>query len=300
MSWGWRVPFLLSVLLVGLGLYIQLRLEDTPAFRDLHNLKRQREHDSRRQGAHVGASAGPVGARAPARHSSPVMQALKTYPKQIVLAAGAFMAVQVTFYILIAFVVAYGTNPAGLNLPRDMMLHAALIGALVMIPAVFISAISDRLRNRVLNRELRPVDLDYQRMKVLAVLDERPGASMQEVADLTAVDRTSLTHTVQLLIGQGFVHRKGRANDRRSVVLKLTASGGGYAGLNRWISTRVARCFSQSITMWNSTFRLGKDACGRRRASHDPQAQLRERRERQAVAVRNDWSRTAARERSVG
>jgi DNA-binding MarR family transcriptional regulator len=81
------------------------------------------------------------------------------------------------------------------------------------------------MRNRVLNRELRTYDLDYQRMKVLAVLDEVPGCSMQQLADLTAVDRTSLTHTVQLLIGKGLLQRRESANDRRSVVLGLTAAG---------------------------------------------------------------------------
>jgi DNA-binding MarR family transcriptional regulator len=81
------------------------------------------------------------------------------------------------------------------------------------------------LRNRALNRELRPYDLDYQRMKVLAVLAERPGCSMQQVADFTVVDRTSLTHTVQLLVDRDLVHRQARASDRRSVVLSLTPAG---------------------------------------------------------------------------
>ena len=81
------------------------------------------------------------------------------------------------------------------------------------------------LRNRALNRELRPHDLDYQRMKVLGVLQERPGCSMQQLADLTAVDRTSLNHTVQLLVNKRLVSRRGRPTDRRSIVLSLTAEG---------------------------------------------------------------------------
>jgi DNA-binding MarR family transcriptional regulator len=81
------------------------------------------------------------------------------------------------------------------------------------------------LRNRALNREMRPFGLDYQRMKVLAVLKEYPGCSMQQLSDLTVVDRTSLTHTVQLLVKKGLVHRESRETDRRSVVLALTAGG---------------------------------------------------------------------------
>ncbi len=70
------------------------------------------------------------------------------YPKQIALAAGAFMAVQATFYILVAFVVAYGSNPAGLALPRTTMLAAVLIGALVMIPALLAAAAYSDLHGR--------------------------------------------------------------------------------------------------------------------------------------------------------
>jgi DNA-binding MarR family transcriptional regulator len=76
------------------------------------------------------------------------------------------------------------------------------------------------LRNRLLNRELRACGLDYQRMKVLGVLAECPGCSMQQLADLTAVDRTSLTHTVQLLLKQGLLLRRGRPTDRRRCELR--------------------------------------------------------------------------------
>jgi metabolite-proton symporter len=117
MSWGWRVPFILSVVLIALALWVQLRLEDTVAFRNLKDTTQR----------------------------SPVVAALRKYPRQIALAAGAFMATQVTFYILIAFILAYGSNPAGLGLPRSTMLAAVLIGAIVMIPALLVSAaVSDR------------------------------------------------------------------------------------------------------------------------------------------------------------
>jgi MarR family transcriptional regulator, lower aerobic nicotinate degradation pathway regulator len=81
------------------------------------------------------------------------------------------------------------------------------------------------LRNRTLNRELRPYDLDYQRLKVLGVLDECPNCSMQRLADLAAVDRTSLTHTVQLLVASGLVERRESSADRRVLVLELSAAG---------------------------------------------------------------------------
>jgi len=75
-----------------------------------------------------------------------VLQAIRMYPRRIILAAGAFLSVQVTFYILIAFVIAYGVNSPTVNLSRDIMLMAVLVAAAVMIPTQFyFSGLSDRL-----------------------------------------------------------------------------------------------------------------------------------------------------------
>ena len=136
MIWGWRVPFVCSVALIGLSLYVQLRLEDTPAFKELQA----------RQASAPAAELSEEDAVAIAvAEPSPVLQALRNYPKQIALAAGAFLAVQVTFYILISFVIAYGTNPEGLNLPRSTMLLAVLVSSAFQLPALFLaSAYSDR------------------------------------------------------------------------------------------------------------------------------------------------------------
>ena len=76
---------------------------------------------------------------------SPVLEALRIYPGRIALAAGAFISIQVTFYILIAFVVAYGTNTSGLGLPRSTMLSAVLIASVVQLIVQFKAAsYSDR------------------------------------------------------------------------------------------------------------------------------------------------------------
>ena len=122
-AWGWRIPFLASAILIGISMYIQLNLEDTKAFKELEA--------SRKVGTSVEIK------------SSPIIEAIKKYPSKIVLAAGAFLSIQVTFYILIAFLLAYGVASA--EVTRDDMLIAVLIGSGIMIPfQFFFSGYSDR------------------------------------------------------------------------------------------------------------------------------------------------------------
>jgi len=133
MDWGWRLPFLFSVVLIAMSLFIQLHLEDTAAFQELKKLDKEHSKDDTPK----------------IKSRSPVLEVIRTHPKEILLAAGAFLAVQVTFYVLVAFVVAYGTNADGLALPRDMLLSAVLIASFVQIPILFIaSAYSDRQGRR--------------------------------------------------------------------------------------------------------------------------------------------------------
>ena len=126
MSWGWRIPFLASAILIGISMYVQLTMEDTKAFKELQNL--QKNHDN--------IENTPI-------RKSPVVEALIKYPKRIALAAGAFLSIQVTFYILVAFLLAYGVQSAEMS--RDDMLTAVLIGSAIMVPIQFIfSSYSDR------------------------------------------------------------------------------------------------------------------------------------------------------------
>jgi MarR family transcriptional regulator for hemolysin len=80
-------------------------------------------------------------------------------------------------------------------------------------------------RTRALNAGLRPYGLDYTRWRVLAVLHQYSGATMGRLADLTSVDRTTLTRTLGLMEKAGLVVRRERESDRRSLVISLTAKG---------------------------------------------------------------------------
>ena len=127
MTWGWRIPFLASVLLIGISMYIQINLEDTKAFRELETSSKEKLQTE---------TATPI-------IRSPIFEALRKYPRRIALAAGAFLSVQVTFYILIAFLLAYGVQNAEMS--RDDMLTAVLIASAIMVPIQFVfSSYSDR------------------------------------------------------------------------------------------------------------------------------------------------------------
>ncbi len=143
-SWGWRLPFLASVALIAISMYIQLRLEDTEAFKALE--RRKAEHDAAH--AEPGQSGeAPAARKSPA--SSPVLEAFRLYPARIALAAGAFLSIQVTFYILVVFVVLYGTDPGGLGLARNAMLIAVVIASAIQIPTQFwAAALTDKLGRR--------------------------------------------------------------------------------------------------------------------------------------------------------
>ena len=124
-AWGWRIPFLASAVLIAISMYIQLNLEDTKAFKEL-----QAAQESNRNNKAVITR-------------SPILEAVKKYPGRIALAAGAFLSIQVTFYILIAFLLAYGVSSAEIS--RDDMLTAVLIASAIMVPLQFMfSSYSDR------------------------------------------------------------------------------------------------------------------------------------------------------------
>jgi MFS family permease len=132
-SWAWRVPFLLSLVLIGVSLVMQFQLQDTAAFRAMQEVETS-GLDSEPKISHRG---------------SPVLEVLRLYPKQILLAAGAFVAMNVSFYVLMTFSLAYGTNASGLHIPSYTMLSAVLLGAIAMVPGTFLSSIiSDQYGRR--------------------------------------------------------------------------------------------------------------------------------------------------------
>jgi MFS family permease len=120
-SWGWRVPFLLSGALIGVGLWIRLTIAETPLFQELEQ--------------------GDTKARAP------ILDVLRLYPKSVLTALGARLGVDIAFYTFALFILVYVAEQ--LDLPRSTALNAVLVGSafqLFLIP--LFGHLSDRYGRR--------------------------------------------------------------------------------------------------------------------------------------------------------
>jgi len=118
LTWGWRVPFWLSIVMVGVGLYIRLGILETPIFARILEERRIER--------------------------TPVIEVIKRQPKQIILTALARMAEQGPFYVYAAFVFVYGTKVSGAS--RDFLLTAILVAtALSGVTTPLAGHISDRI-----------------------------------------------------------------------------------------------------------------------------------------------------------
>ena len=121
MTWGWRVPFFLSFILVGVGLWIRLGILETPVFQQLLDDKKIEK--------------------------APILEVIKRQPREIVLSALVRMSEQAPFYIFTAFVFAYGTGT--LHMSRDLILTAVLVASCVSFITIPLSGhISDLIGRR--------------------------------------------------------------------------------------------------------------------------------------------------------
>jgi MFS family permease len=117
-TWGWRIPFVLSIILVGVGLYIRLGILETPAFSRLVAEDRVER--------------------------VPVLEVVKRQPREIILTALARMGEQAPFYIFTAFVFTYGTTI--LHSSRDLLLIAVLTASVLSFFTIpYAGHLSDRI-----------------------------------------------------------------------------------------------------------------------------------------------------------
>jgi metabolite-proton symporter len=100
-AWGWRIPFLFSIVLVGVGFFVRARVSESPVFTELQQRR--------------------------SRRSAPLKELFKTSSRELVVAIGLFIANNMIGYILIAFITSYGTRT--LKLSSTTMLLVGMAGA---------------------------------------------------------------------------------------------------------------------------------------------------------------------------
>ncbi len=126
-AWGWRIPFLLSAVLVIIGLWIRLTLEESPLF-----VEAQAELAERKEASHM-----------------PLVEVVKQYPRQVLIAMGMRFAENVSYYIFTIVSLTYATET--LDLDSQIVLNGVLIGSAIQVVLIpLIGALSDRVGRRPL------------------------------------------------------------------------------------------------------------------------------------------------------
>lgn len=108
LSWGWRIPFLLGIALLAVGLFIRLQVFESPLFAKVREKKRQA--------------------------AVPLFDVIKHYPRNVVLAMGARMAENASFYVFSVFILTYGTQH--LHMARSTVLNCVLIATVVQFISI--------------------------------------------------------------------------------------------------------------------------------------------------------------------
>lgn len=121
LAWGWRVPFLASVVLIGLAIYAQFQLDETEA------MKQVQATDTTSR--------------------SPVLDVLRTNPRLVLLAAGVVVVAGASFYFFATYILSYATTVLGM--PRNTVLAGVLVAATIQLAALpAFGALSDRVGRR--------------------------------------------------------------------------------------------------------------------------------------------------------
>lgn len=130
LSWGWRVPFLLSVVLVALGFYIRLQVVESPVFQ-------VSQDEGEKAGSEVKTD------------KAPLWQILTKHRLNLCLSIGLKVCEVAWVYILTVFVIVYGTN--ALDLPKGLILDGVLLGAVLEIGFIpLFGYLSDKVGRKAL------------------------------------------------------------------------------------------------------------------------------------------------------
>ncbi|MEU4693665.1 MFS transporter [Actinoplanes sp. NPDC023714] len=127
-AWGWRIPFLLSAVLVLVGLWVRLTIEESPVF------QQAQAQLALKKGTH-----------------QPLLEVIRRYPREVLIAMGMRLAENISYYLITVISITYLTTFAGTSADKGMILSALLLGSAIQFVIIpLIGGLSDRIGRRPL------------------------------------------------------------------------------------------------------------------------------------------------------
>lgn len=198
LTWGWRVPFVLSILLVAIGLYIRLNILETPIFAKLLAERRIEK--------------------------APMLEVLRKQPRDIVLSAFARMAEQAPFYIFTAFVFTYGITALGVT--RELLLTAVLVASVVEFVTIpLFGHVSDLIGRRRMYM-IGAVSVGVFGFLYFAMVDSRNPAWIFAAIVLSLVPHSMMYGPQAALIAESFTGRLRYSGASMGYQLASVIAGG--------------------------------------------------------------------------
>jgi metabolite-proton symporter len=218
LTYGWRIPFFLSLFLVGVGMYIRLGVVETPTFRKLQEKNEIAE--------------------------APMLEVIKRHPKEILLSALARTGENASFYIFTTFVLAYGTQH--LKYSRDVLLEALLAAALlgfIWIP------LSGWLSDRIGRRRMYLIGVTFTGIFVFvyfAIMGTSP------IATFIAIAISLLAHSMMYgpqaaLIAESFTGRLRYSGASIGYQLTAIIAGGPAPIVATWLLARYGNAYAVAV-----------------------------------------------------
>jgi MFS family permease len=216
--WGWRIPFLLSLIMVGVGLWIRLGILETPVFRRIL----EREEVAR----------------------APVVEVLKRQPKTVILTALLRMAEQSPGYIFNAFIFTYGTQVIGAS--RNLLLTGLIVTTgLGFIWAPIAGALSDRIGRRQMYI-IGCIFVAVFTFAYFAMLDTKNPALIFIAVALSFIPVMTMYGPEAALIAEAFTPRLRYSGASIGYQLASIIAGGPAPFISTWL-----------FATYNSTFPIG-------------------------------------------